>query len=186
MVRHMDLLANSAVFAVAPQRFLRAEASCTGDDHGLFRAASRALAAGRRLLEQAKPGSSLRAGSMFMAGIAGGFCVIQFMAIQAAVHRRDAGDLRHAVHLRNLAMARLTLHSCLQMGAVIPGNSGKDGVNPNPRNRLLGLCIFSELLDGGRVLCNRDVALHTFARGWECHQFARFRICVAIFAFQAE
>lgn len=83
-------------------------------------------------------------------------------------------------------MACLTLYSCVQMGAVIPGNSGKDGVNANPGNRLFGLGIFSELLDGGRVLGNRNVALHTFARGWECHQFARFRICVAILALQAE
>ena len=36
MARLMDLLAKSAVFAVAPQRFLRAEAPCSGTTMAFF------------------------------------------------------------------------------------------------------------------------------------------------------
>ena len=74
---------------------------------------------------------------MFMASVTCSLRVGHFVAMQAAVHRDDAGDFRHGVHLSNLAMAGLALHASLQMSAVIPGDAGEHGVDTNPGNRLL-------------------------------------------------
>ncbi len=72
------------------------------------------------------------------------------------------------------------------MSAMIPGNTGKDRINTHPGNRSLRLGVSGELLDGRLILGDRDVAFHTLACGWECHQFARVRIRVAILALQTK
>lgn len=57
---------------------------------------------------------------MLVAGFTRGLSMIQFVAVQARVHGRHAGDFRHALHLRHLAMARFTFYTRDQMRAVTP------------------------------------------------------------------
>jgi hypothetical protein len=58
-----------------------------------------------------------------MASHTGCFGTVHFVAIDAARHRRDAGELCHHVQLRNLAVAGLAFHTALNVSAVAPLHS---------------------------------------------------------------
>jgi len=121
-----------------------------------------------------------------MTGITSGFGVIHFVAAQTAIHGYDAGNFGHSCHFADLAMAGLALYPGFNMRTVGPRNAGKNGVNADPRNRLFGFRVFRKFLDGWSILGDGYVALHAFVGVREGHQFSRFRIAVAILAFQTE
>src|SRR5713226_8342185 len=108
------------------------------------------------------------------------------MAVQAAIHRRNARDFRHRLHLANLPVARLAFYSCSYMCAVIPRDAWQHGIDTNPRNRLLGVGIFGELLNRRLVLRDGYVAFHAGTCSREGHQLPRLGIRVTFLAFQTE
>ena len=50
-----------------------------------------------------------------MTGNARGWGIMQFVATDAAAHRCSALDLRHRIHLGNLAVTHLTRHTRIEM-----------------------------------------------------------------------
>src|ERR1700681_673098 len=72
------------------------------------------------------------------------------------------------------------------MSAMGPVYSRNHFVNANPRDRLVGCSVLSDLLYGRFVLADGDVALHAFGGVGKSHQLARLRIGVALLAFQTE
>ncbi len=105
--------------------------------------------------------------------------VVHLMAVVAAIHRGNAGDFRHAIHLRNLAMTHLAFHARIEMLAMAPLHPYKQDVDAHPRNWFAGFCKRRELLNGRLVLGNRHVALHASASCRESHQTARSGIRMA-------
>src|SRR5260370_9420399 len=99
---------------------------------------------------------------MIVASVASSLGLIHFVAVQAAVHRGDAGDFGHRFHLANLSMARLAFYSGLEMCAVIPRDARQHGIDAHPRNGLLGFGIRGELLNGGVFLRDRHLAQPAF------------------------
>jgi len=59
-------------------------------------------------------------------------------------------------------------------------------VNAHPRNLLVGCGVLRNLLYGGLVLGDGDVALHAFGSVRKSHELARLGIGVAPLAFQTE
>ena len=123
---------------------------------------------------------------VLVTGVASGFGVIHLVAAQTAIHGCDAGDFGHGCHFADLSVAGLALYARFEMGPMSPGDARKNGVDADPRNGLLGFGVLREFLDGGFVLGDGHMALHTFVDVREGHQFSGLGIDVAIFAFETE
>ena len=121
-----------------------------------------------------------------MTRFARGLGMIHLMAIQTAVHRHDAGDLGHRRDLRHISVARLTFYASRKMSAMGPRYSGDHFVNAHPGNLLVRCGVLRDLLYGGLVLRNGDVALHTFGSLGKSHELAGLGIGVTLLAFQTE
>ena|ERR1700716_588393 len=83
-------------------------------------------------------------------------------------------------------MTRLTFYACRKMSAMSPIYSRDHLVNTHPGNLLVGCGVLSDFLYGGLVRRDRDMALHALSSVGKSHQLARFRIGVALSAFQTE
>jgi len=87
------------------------------------------------------------------------------VALHAAIHRRDLGHLGHDVHLRYLPVTSVALDPGFQMGSMVPEDKGRDGVDASPRDWIVGLGEFGQLLDGRFVFGDRDVTGHAAGGG---------------------
>ena len=106
--------------------------------------------------------------------------------MQAAVHRCDAGDLRHCIELSNLAMTTLTFHPGCQMLAVAPGYAGQNCIHTDPGDRLVRFGEFRQFQNGRLFLCDRGVARHACARRWKGHHPPLAGIRVAHLALEPQ
>jgi len=82
-----------------------------------------------------------------MTSSAGGFGIVQLVAVEAADHGIYAFHVRHNLHLADVPMAHFALHPGVQMLAMAPCYSRQDGVNPHPRNRCFRFVIRRKLLN---------------------------------------
>src|SRR5260370_21718665 len=124
--------------------------------------------------------------SMFVTRVTGGFGAIQFMTVQAALHGGHAGHFRHAGHVRDRAVTRLTFYSCGEVRAVAPGNARQHLVDSHPRNGFVRTGVRGKFLARGFVRGDRDVALDALGGRRKRHQVASIGIRVAVLALQAE
>ena len=63
---------------------------------------------------------------------------VLLVTLQANAHRCDAGRFGHSVHLRDIPVAHLAFHSCVQMFAMRPGYARQNFVDAHPGNWLAG------------------------------------------------
>ena len=71
-----------------------------------------------------------------MAGLTDRWRPMLFVACETNTHRSDAGRFGHLVHLRNLPVAHLALHSGIEVLAVSPSNARENVVHAHPRDWL--------------------------------------------------
>ena len=62
-----------------------------------------------------------------MTGSAGGFGIVQLVAVEAANHRIHAFHVRHNLHLPDIPVTHFALHPGVQMSAMAPSYSRQDG-----------------------------------------------------------
>lgn len=119
-----------------------------------------------------------------MTGATTGVRIFVAVTLHAAVHRGYLGHLGQRVHLVNLPVTGFALDPSFQMGAMVPENKGRDGVDASPRDRLLGLRKFRQLLDRRFVLSNRGVTGHAASGGRQRHVIAGVGIGMAFRALE--
>ena len=109
-----------------------------------------------------------------------------FVAVtfHATIHRGYLGHLGQRVHLGNLPVTGFALDPSFQMGAMVPENKGRDSVDASPRDRLLGLRKFRQLLDRRFVLSNRGVTGHAARGDGQRHVIAGVGIGMAFRALE--
>ena len=113
-----------------------------------------------------------------MTGSAGGFGIVQLVAVEAANHRIHAFHVRHNLHLPDIPVAHFALHPGVQMSAMAPCYSRQDGVNPHPRNRRFQFVIRRKLLNTRPIFPEGGVTFHARGSLRESHQPATIRIRV--------
>ena len=118
-----------------------------------------------------------------MAVLATCACVVLAVAIDASSHCRDVGGRTQNIHLADFSVTRLALHPCFPMRTMIPEDRTGNNVDANPRDRLLRLRVFSELLNRWFFLDDRPVTFHTPIRCGKRHAVAGFRVGVTLLTF---
>jgi len=121
-----------------------------------------------------------------MASSAGALGIVQLMAIQTADHGVDAFHVGHHLHLADVAVAGLALHSRVQMRAMAPRHSWQDSVNSHPGHCRFRFVIRREFLNTRPVFSEGGMALHAGAGIGEGHQSAATGIAMAQLALQPQ
>ena len=121
-----------------------------------------------------------------MAVLATCACVVLAVAIDAPSHSRDVADRGQNIHLADFSVTRLALHPCFQMRTMIPEDRTGNNVDANPRDGLLRLREFSELLNRWFFLDDRTVTFHAAIRCGKRHAVAGFRVGMTFLTFHIE
>ena len=121
-----------------------------------------------------------------MTGNARGWGIMQFVATDAAAHRCHTLDLRHRIHLGNLAVTYLTRHTRVKMLSVGIPSPWQCGIHTHPRNWCRGLVVSREFLNTRLVFGNVGMTLHARTGGRVGHQNAGVWVCVTALALQTQ
>ena len=121
-----------------------------------------------------------------MAVLATCACFVLAVAIDAPRHCRDVGGRIENIHLADFSVTRLALQPCFQMRTMIPEDRTGNNVDANPRDRLLRLREFSELLNRWFFLDDRPVTFHTPISCGKRHAVAGFRVGVTLLTFHSK
>ena len=126
---------------------------------------------------------SLPAGMAVLATCAS---VLFEVALDASCHGGDVGGRSENFHFADIAMAQFAFHVCFQMRSMVPEDPAGNDVYAHPRNALIVLREFRQLLNGGLFLGDGPVALHALVRRRQRHAVTGLGIGVTPQTFQVK
>ena len=119
-----------------------------------------------------------------MAGLAPGRAVALAVTIDASSHGGNIRCPHHNIHFSQRAMTGIAFNIRFEVRPVAPKNPIRHRINTHPRDVLLGLGKFRQLVNRRSVLGHRPVAGHALARGRKRHLFAGVAIHMTLLALE--